>query len=59
MGVRNNGKKKTTSIGGGPHKVRSIWIGVERNHTVLLLYVYVFILSSDYNESLSKLLKKS
>jgi hypothetical protein len=22
------------------------WIGVERNHTVLLLYVYVFILST-------------
>lgn len=25
--------------------MRKIWIGVERNHTVLLLYVYVFILS--------------
>lgn len=23
-----------------------IWIGVERNHTVVLLYVYVFILST-------------
>ncbi len=28
------------------HKVRMIWIGVERNHTVPLLYVSVFILSS-------------
>ncbi|WP_391571896.1 hypothetical protein, partial [Cohnella sp.] len=35
--------KKTTPEGGCT--LCKDWIGVERNHTVLLLYVFVFILS--------------
>jgi len=43
-------QKKDRFLGSGPCSpgARSYWIGVERNHTVLLLYVYVFILSTTF-----------
>lgn len=43
-------KKKTASFEAvlAHSRARSYWIGVERNHTVLLLYVYVFILSTTF-----------
>lgn len=39
------GEQKNTTPKGGCTLCED-WIGVERNHTVLLLYVYVYILST-------------